>query len=403
MSKNTSKKLKINKTWNQQNGESYDDWRIRVLLAKGKGDCKLSWQQIISLLRISCSRDALRHAVYGMCALDDYRNDCKITGSDEEEYEKLEMQKMQIADQRRELRKLLREEARAEHLQNTIKTAINDLAAKRPLLLNKEKTNLELKNNKEAALILSDWHYGIWIDTYNNLFNEAEFLSRVDYLVKKTIEYSKLHDAKVLNVFLLGDLISGLIHVNTRVQQTEDVIQQTIKVSEVLSIILTELARHFGFVKVYSCRGNHDRVIANKVENLNSESFFDLIPWYLESRLQAIQNIGFEHSIDGEIIQTTILNSNIVAVHGHRDSIKSAAANLSLMLKKIPDYIIMGHTHHDQTEEINGVETIVNPSLVGSDEYAVNIRKTSKPAQKLLIFDESGLECTYKINLDLEK
>ena len=43
---------------------------------------------------------------------------------------------------------------------------------------------------------------------------------------------------------------------------------------------------------------------------------------------------------------------------------------------------------------------IVNSSLIGVDDHSKNIRKTSKPAQKFMIFVENeGLECMYPILL----
>jgi hypothetical protein len=63
---------------------------------------------------------------------------------------------------------------------------------------------------------------------------------------------------------------------------------------------------------------------------------------------------------------------------------------------------MMGHIHHHYEKEI-GLHTqiIVNSSLIGSDDYAVQKRLISKPAQKFLVFDREGLECEYNIQLNI--
>jgi len=38
-------------------------------------------------------------------------------------------------------------------------------------------------------------------------------------------------------------------------------------------------------------------------------------------------------------------------------------------------------------------------SLVGTDEYAKNIRKVGSPSQAVVIFDEKGKRCVYDVEL----
>lgn len=49
----------------------------------------------------------------------------------------------------------------------------------------------------------------------------------------------------------------------------------------------------------------------------------------------------------------------------------------------------MGHTHHLQVEESGQTTVIVNGSVVGADDYAVKIRKYTKPSQVLHIISEN--------------
>ena len=401
--------------WNQHQDESYEEWKQRVLVAKARKTCKMSWRAVIDLLGLDLSVDTVRHEAYGRAQAQDLQDardqaarEAGRTNASLDEFEEqvaiLKREKMRMQDQKRELNKLLREWARAEHIRDSI-TAAAQLAAETTPFPIVDANNMysSMIEERQAALLLSDFHYGQWTDNSCNVFNSAVFYQRINSLITKTIEYGQQNNVSTLHVMCLGDLINGLIHVTTRISNTENVIQQTMNVAETLANMLYAFSTQFQMIKVYFARGNHDRVSANKQESITAESFFDIIPWYLKSRLDGNEYIEIlDNSIDSEIISADIMGSCIYGVHGHRDKINSVVQNLSLLTKRIPDYVLMGHTHHSESLEVGGAEVIVNPSLSGTDSYAYELRKTSKPAQKLLIFSSSGLECTYKINLDGE-
>ena len=59
----------------------------------------------------------------------------------------------------------------------------------------------------------------------------------------------------------------------------------------------------------------------------------------------------------------------------------------------------MGHFHRHSTLEDNDIELIVNGSFAGTDEFAESIRKSNTPSQTLIIYNNEGQECLYKIKL----
>jgi predicted phosphodiesterase len=306
-------------------------------------------------------------------------------------------EKYKIQDQKREYRNLIRQEARFEHLRDEIIKAVKEVANLKPLIWSKPHP---IHGAKEAVVLFSDWHYGIVSDNYFNKFNPEIFRERVQKLVHKTIEYGKLHQIKTLHCFNLGDLLSGILHVSVRVQNSEDIISQVKVVSEVLSEVLAKLASEFEEVKFYSVRGNHDRVTPNKADALSKESFADIIPWFIEARTSHISNLKvMPNTYDDEMIVADVCGHKVIGVHGHKDRVHEVAQNLTVMLKMIPATICLGHYHHNWEKEFNGIDVVVNPSLSGTDEYARDIRKVSKPAQKMLVYDETGQIATYKILL----
>lgn len=395
--------------YNQQAGEELLDWKYRLIFGKAKKEVKLSWDEISQLLGIGCSGEYLRKIAYGVLEYADYQNsksqlteitDAETNILDELETKRMDMQreKMRMQDQKRELNKLLREYARAEHIKSELQAAVKEMASVKPLCINSIPAT---GGTREAALLLSDWHKGQHSSNHWNLYNDVEFYKRIERLVSKAIAYGKDHDVRCMHVFSLGDLINGLIHVTTRINSTENSVRQVMAVAEVLAGILVSLAKEFEEVKAYFSRGNHERVSPNIKESIASESFFDVIPWYIEARIKDVPNITLvENKENDEIVVANICGQSCFAVHGHRDKISSVVQNLSLMLRKFPDCVFMAHYHHSEENEIHGAEIIVNSSLCGTDSYAAELRRTAKAAQKLIVFDDTeGRLCTYNIKV----
>lgn len=310
----------------------------------------------------------------------------------------LEKEKIKLQDQRREYKKLIRQVARDEQLIEIIQNIAKDMQNIKPF----EWQPVPYQNyTNEGVALWSDWHSELEVDNFLNKFNKDEFIRRINKLVYKTIEYGHLHKIKTLHVLNLNDLMSGVIHNTLRITANEDIVSQTMFISELICDILAKFANEFQEVKFYNVTDNHSRVIPDKDNSLNKENFSRFIPWYVKARLSNIKNLRVvENALDDDIIVFNIYDYICFAVHGHNDSISNIVQNLSLMIKTIPDYIFMGHYHRNASDEVHGCEVIVNSSLIGSDDYSKNKRKTSKPAQKFAIFNEDGLLCTYSIKLN---
>lgn len=308
-----------------------------------------------------------------------------------------EKEKIRKQDQTREYRKIIKNQARFERIKDDIYEAILELEDKKPL----QRISVPFRNlsNKEGLALLSDWHFGMVIDNYVNKFNKEIFDKRVQKVLSKIIEYGKQNKISMLHVANLGDLCSGIIHVSTRVQSNEDVIEQIQYVSETLAEMLSILANEFPKVIFYNVAGNHSRTNPNKNEIGIKENFEYLIPWYLQARLRDFDNIEIHNEQDGFIIGK-IKNEDIVFVHGHYDKPESSVTKIPQMTGIIPSFIVSGHIHHHYEKEYGKTTVIVNGSLVGSDDYAMQGRFGAKPSQKFLVFNDEGLECTYSIKLD---
>lgn len=382
--------------------ESFLDYQVRLFVNKETYD--IDTYEIAELLNAeygsSYSESKWRKDYASYVYWKDYivnaSLDKELIQKHEEAKAESEKAKMNAQDQKREYKKLLRNQARFEHLQAEIHEAILKLEEKKPLEFSPPL--LTANEGKEGLALLSDWHFGMSINNSVNVFNKDVFYERVTKLTDKVIEYGTLNNISTLHVANLGDMVGGLIHVSTRVQANEDVIEQIKHVTETLAEVLSKFASVFPNIKFYNVAGNHGRTIASKHDVGIKENFEYLIPWYIEARLRNHSNIEIITEQDG-YIAAKILNEDVVFTHGHYDKPEIAVNKIPQLLGIIPSFIFSGHIHHHFEKEFGRTTCIVNGSLIGNDDYAMQGRFGSKPSQKFIIFNEDGLECTYPIKL----
>ena len=391
---------------NQQPDESYEEWKERILDEFLSEDTCLTWIEVCLLLDLPWDEnELLRNAEINQEAELDRQEELhnqevelrhtKEWQALENKKDEIQKQKMILSDKKTEINRYLRKWARAENLLNEIKPACQEVAGTIPLKRLPPKEPL----NKEGILLLSDWHVGQYSSNSWNTFNEIELRKRVSYITERALHYARLNMVDKLHCFVLGDLINGLIHITTRINNQDQVIHQVILAAELLTQMFNEISKEIPVVAYFS-RGNHDRVSPNKKESIDAESFFDLIPWYLKSRFNPKDTSVtlVDNEIDPEIIRAEILGHVCFGVHGHKDKPQQAAKQLSTFIKEIPEFIFMGHYHSGLEMDDNGTEIIINSSLCGTDDFAVSLRRNSKAGQKLLILTPEGRECTYNIN-----
>jgi hypothetical protein len=324
--------------------------------------------------------------------------DDKIFKEIEKQKVELQKEKIRFKDQKREYDNAVKKVARAEHILDEIHSVVDDINNIKPIHI--EKHNTYNSDDKEGLLLCTDWHKGLFASNYWNTYNDEEFHKRIEKLTAKTIEYGLFNKINKLHIYLLGDLIHGIIRVNSRVTNTENVIKQTQIVAEVISNMLVEFAKVFPQVLVYNVVGNHARVSPSLEESIVEENFEYIIPWYLKARLSGINNIKIvSNEYDDEIIVGDICGHTVFGVHGDADKVNNVVQNLTLMIRKFPDAIVMGHMHHEMKDTVQGIEVIMSDSLCGVDSYAKKIRKIGNAGQTFIIFNKEQRECTYNIKV----
>lgn len=374
---------------------------LQLLSDKVGGVCDESWDEIAAQLGYNYSTDTLRKSLngeYGGAAVYQYMLDKESSYASDaqiEEFEKLKddlyKERVKLQDANREHRNDLREEARYENLCELLEEKLDLLEP-----LNVKKVPLHVDNPCVAFALLSDVHYGMTIDNVFEYYDMQVAQERLYLWRDKVIAYCKRNNVNSLNIGFLGDLTSGLIHLQQRVAQEEDVIDQIVKISEILSEIIVNIESEINEVKLYGVVGNHCRVVANKNDSLPSENFERLIFEYIKLRTgcQVIQN-GKE-----DFVECYFGSKKCVLAHGDNDTISNAKQHFSDILGYVPDYIFLGHLHHLMEEDISGCTIIVNGSVMATDDFATKIRKNTAAYQMLIIQNQSDNdEFVYKLNL----
>lgn len=376
---------------------------MKECIEKVEGITDSDWQDIVDDNNLDIHRDVLRKAfqspmggysIYRFLKEEDI-DDRKILKELEDKRIELEKEKMKLQDQKRDYRNFLRQEARWEELKRLI------LEENEKIKVNPKKCDFKNMNNKRkgiACALISDLHYGTEIKTELNNFNRDIAKERLSSYVEEIINLCETENIEVLNLELLGDLISGLIHIETRIYNQEDVISQTMECAELLATEISKIgdALYEKDIKIniYLTVGNHSRVKANYKEHLDEENFEYIIKWILEHKLEKYSNIEFKINMKNpEICEMEIYNKKIVAVHGHYDNPAKAIDKLSQYLGYKVDEVHMGHFHNYQYKE--GV--LINGSLSGVDNFAQRKRFNNLPCQVIKVYYEEGKTITHEI------
>lgn len=383
---------------NRHLGESFVDYlkRVTLYLEEDRIGYK-EWGDLILGVDNNYTSDNLRKSYYVINKLlpkldgsvDIDEDD--IIRAIQDQKDELYKERCRLQDARREYNKLLREEARYENLRDVLVDAIGEIE---PQIAPTPQRN-EIAT-KEAILDISDIHAGLLIDNVLNYYDIDVMKERMNILLDKTIKYILDNRVRKLHICMLGDLICGQIHLQSRVASEEDIISQTIIVSEVLANMINALSKYVD-IEVYGVVGNHSRVNANKKDNMPAENFERMIFEYINLRCpnHKVHLNGLE---DWQVFN--VMGRDIFITHGDKDNINNAKKHAIDLLGKVPTEIHVGHYHHvDITDDCN-TEIVVNGSVVGTDEHAMSIRKTTKPHQVLRIYGEDNDVITCKISLD---
>lgn len=316
--------------------------------------------------------------------------------SDNSELIAMRKERIKLSDARVDYNRLIRQEARKESYADMVKNIICQ---------NVEPINIPVhytlfNSSTDLLCHLTDIHTGIEIHNWKNDFDEEILKHRIEKFTSDILDIRGQHGSE--NCYLvIGEILSGLIHSNLRLQNNMDLMEQFKYISELISAMLIRMANHFNHIYVYVTPGNHSRVSPKKEEALDGENMDVLLPFYLKARLQNIENISIcDNNIEPEIAMFNIRGNNVFAAHGHKDNPASVVQNFTMLFGIKPDIVLLGHRHTNGLTTVYDTKVIESGCVSGTDQFAMSIRKANRPEQTVSVIGEDGLICLYDIKLD---
>ena len=376
-----------------------------ALLKRKEEDPTLEWQDIVDFrtdaLGFTEHRDSVRK---GYKLLGEYLRAGWVNDPADVSYElgmsedivALKKERMKLSDARVEYNRQIRQEARKESYLEMVQSVICKEA--KPIMLDVEKSCVHSDN--DLIVHVTDLHVGIEIDLWNNKYDASIFQKRIEKYIQKIVEIQTRHNSENCYV-ICGEIVSGIIHNNLRLQNNMDLMLQFKIASDIIAAMLIELSQYFHTVSLYVTPGNHSRISPKKEDSLDGENIDLLLPYYLQARLQNFKNIFInENKIEQEIAMFDVRGNFVASSHGHKDKPENVVQNFTMMFGKKPDLVYLGHRHTNGLTTVYDTKVIESGCVSGSDNYAISIRKTNKPEQTVSVVNENGLVCLYDIQLD---
>ena len=400
----------MDKSLNRKSGENEEQYLWRLGQAKDSGLIDLDWNGIADIMNREFREDESEYrseSAYRklyQCAVKLFNAGVfdKYTSEDERIRELLEakhalqIEKQKLSDERTELNRALREQARKEAYIDLVSRQIQNVE---PLKLEYTEKDYRSTDN-DLICHITDLHAGIDIDHWYNRFNMDILRERLWNYLDQLFVIQKRHNSQNCYV-VIGEILSGLIHHELRIENNENVVEQFIYVSSLLSEFLAEVSKKFNKVYVYVTPGNHSRVVANKEMSLRGENFDVLLPHYLKASLQNYTSIVIEDNMkDCDVAIFKVRNSNVFGVHGDKDEISNVVQRFTMIFGIKPDIVLMGHRHTNAMTTIYDAKVIQSGCVSGSDNYCLDRRLKNRPEQTVSVVDDDGLVCIYDVKVD---
>ena len=297
--------------------------------------------------------------------------------------------KQQLVDERTSYNKSLREQARRESMFDIVKRAIEEY---RPIRFDYQPPTAR-KGDNDLIIHLTDIHCGVNINSPMNQFNTEILKERLQKYLDEIIEIQRMYQSENAYLILGGDNISGIIHLNARIEAKENIITQIMVVTDLISDFIYELSKVFNKVEVHTTAGNHSRSTASKEETIKGENFDLLVPYICGKDLKNVENVEFvSNYLDCDIATFMVRGHMVYATHGDKDTVKNVVYHMTNFARKaklpLPDMCYLGHRHTNSMETIDDVKVIQSGCVDGMDSYTIDSRLVGTPEQTVTVVTE---------------
>lgn len=368
---------------------------LAEVLNKQLRDPDEEWSESAYRKKYSLIRDAYEQ-IFSNYKNDDYLNELVL------QKQEIQKEKRKLYDERLDLNRRLREEARLETTIDRINHTLSDISER---FFSDNTYDLpQIISNRKMIVCLSDMHIGADYCNADGKYNTEIAKERLQQYLAEIKDIQGRYGCSDCVVAILGDCISGSIHRTISITNKEDVVEQVKTASMLISEFIDILSHWFENVTVYSVGGNHSRIEKKAEDALLSERLDNLIPWFVERMMSGKDNVDVvSHTFDDTLGIFNVGDKVYFIQHGDYSSITDAAiGKLVLWAKQTPYCILTGHMHYPAMTDVSGIKVVQSGSLCGSgDEFTRQKRLTGKPSQTVLVTKGDGsIYGVFPIELD---
>lgn len=249
------------------------------------------------------------------------------------------------------------------------------------------------------AVLLSDWHAGEVVDraqmTGLNEFNFDILRARVSELYRSLLSFKSNRPALTeLQLWFLGDIVSGNIHDELRETNEFPVAQQAVMAGHLIADLIDALVPHYPAIRCVGIAGNHGRT---RKEHASKNVFDSLdvvayelaaarvnVPFVVPRSAMHVAEIAGRRILlwHGDGVRSSMPGVPWGGVMRRWNELRKGYADRGILL----DGLAVGHFH--QFNVAGGGSIYMNGSLIGPNEYSLkNYGSGEPPAQMLLTFD----------------
>lgn len=357
------------------------------------------------------SSDVARRMMYGSCRtlklVDDIQTQCQeragIADDLRRRKEDLTKERVKLQTEKSEYLKWMREDARDELFEEKVIDAI--LAANESL---PPPAPIERVHNvREGLLCIADCHFGKEFSIKGlrgeelNAYSPEIFYKRMDIVLGETIDIIQREGLSEVVVFNLGDSVEGFIR-NSQIWSLRwGVIDSAIYFGNYMGAWLHRLSEN-AIVRYAQTDGNHDelRLLDGKKGQHLNESAGKIVKNCIILKNEGNPNFEYINN-ETECAFYNIAGYNILGVHCGANAAEAIGEYENMYDTKI-SYLIGGHKHHREFVESGRRRACITAgSIVGIDQYSMDLKKTADATASVFIFEKNkGKVCEHTIVLN---
>ena len=320
----------------------------------------------------------------------------------------LQKERAKFQAEKIEYNKWVREEARDELICEHICDAINKMPPLEIPRICSADVAGRVPDNREGCLLIADPHYGVDLKIFGlfgeviNEYSPEIFEQRMWRLLTQVVDICSKEGFSSLNVYDLGDEVDGMLRVSQLFKLRYGVIESTVRYARFMSEWLNELTKYV-YVRYQMVKdSNHCQLrLLNQPKNtFKDDNMSHIIAEKFLDRLSENPNFEFIQNPTGYIFDK-VAGFNILGIHGECGNMERAIKDFSKTYRVDLDYLVGGHIHHQSSANIGIRSDIISaPSIIGVDDYALSLNKTSDPGATLFVLEE-GVGKTIEYNIKL--